>query len=159
MANQLRVAQIHSILTLYERGWICRRIARELGVDRETVGKYVGQARAPDGAKPAKAPTGSVPGPGWAGEPKPAKAPPGSAPPPEVEGIASSAGVASPGSLSGGDGTWPRTLSDCRPHHATILAKLAQGLSAVRIQQDLAAEHGAEAPSYHSVRRYVHRLT
>ncbi len=32
MTNRLRVAEIHSILTLYERGWSCRRIARELGV-------------------------------------------------------------------------------------------------------------------------------
>ena len=41
MANQLRVAEILSILTLYDRGWSCRRIARELGVHRETVSKYV----------------------------------------------------------------------------------------------------------------------
>ena len=37
MANQLKMAKINAILTLRERGWSCRRIARELGVHRETV--------------------------------------------------------------------------------------------------------------------------
>jgi len=76
MANRLRVAEIHSILTLYKRGWSCRRIARELGVHRETVGNYVRRGWDPPrpdpatgraaptgdceaaGAEPAKAPTG-----------------------------------------------------------------------------------------------------
>ncbi|MEX0776842.1 MAG: IS21 family transposase [Phycisphaeraceae bacterium] len=162
MANQLRVAEIQSILTLYERGWSCRRIARELGVHRETVGRYVQQARAPsevEVAKPAKALSGSA---GGDGEAKPAKAPTGS--PPEwslePEGIASSAGRASPGRAVGPE-VLSRTLSACRPYHAIILAKLEQGLSAVRIQQDLATDQGSapgEAPSYHSVRRYIQRL-
>ena len=36
MANQLKMAQVHSILTLHERGWSFRRIGRELGIHRET---------------------------------------------------------------------------------------------------------------------------
>jgi transposase len=39
--NQLNVSLKHSIVTLGERGWSARRIARELGVNRETVGKYL----------------------------------------------------------------------------------------------------------------------
>lgn len=31
MANQLKMAEVHSILTLRTRGWSFRRIARELG--------------------------------------------------------------------------------------------------------------------------------
>jgi transposase InsO family protein len=53
------------------------------------------------------------------------------------------------------------TRSDCQPYHATILAKLEQGLSAQRIYQDLAGEHGPDpggVPSYYSVRRYVAKL-
>ena len=40
MANQLKMAEIQSILTLRTRGWSFRRIARELGVHRETVARY-----------------------------------------------------------------------------------------------------------------------
>lgn len=52
MANQLKMATVHSILTLRERGWLRRRIARELGVHRETVARYVRLAEAE--AKPAQ---------------------------------------------------------------------------------------------------------
>ena len=55
MSNQLKMAQVQSILALHVRGWSQRRIARELGVDRETVARYVGLSA----AKPAKLPTGS----------------------------------------------------------------------------------------------------
>jgi transposase len=54
MANQLREAKVLSIKTLHEQGWSQRRIARELGINRETVARYL----KPD-SKPAKAPTGS----------------------------------------------------------------------------------------------------
>ncbi len=43
MANQLKMAMINTIRILQERGWSKRRIARELGIDRETVGRYVSQ--------------------------------------------------------------------------------------------------------------------
>ena len=41
MANQLKMAKVHSIQTLHACGWSQRRIARELGVHRETVARYV----------------------------------------------------------------------------------------------------------------------
>ena len=66
MANLLNVAIVESILSLHALGWSQRRIAVELGVDRETVGKYVLQRSC--GAKPANLPTGS-------GDPKPASFP------------------------------------------------------------------------------------
>jgi hypothetical protein len=70
MANQLKMAMVNVILTLKQRGWSQRRIARELGIDRETVARYVNlpgsgpkpATNAPpgsDGSKPANAPTGS----------------------------------------------------------------------------------------------------
>ena len=63
---QLKVNQQQSIIALWEQGWSRRRIARELGVDRGTVGKYLA-----GNAKPATPQTGS----GEAGPSKPATHP------------------------------------------------------------------------------------
>lgn len=49
--NRLEVSLQQTIITLAQRGWSQRRIARELAVDRETVKRY-----APP-AKPANNPT------------------------------------------------------------------------------------------------------
>jgi transposase len=68
--NQLAVSLQHSIATLAAKGWSSRKIARELGVDRETVHRY---RPAPD-SKPAIPPTGSVD----AADSKPAIVPAGS---------------------------------------------------------------------------------
>lgn len=182
MANQLRVAQIHSILTLYERGWSCRRIARELGVHRETVARHVRLGGSdPPGSKPATAPTGNFEVSGS----KPAKAPTGdfegSAPEPATAPMlgqgpdASVAGEASPGSAPGSAGgthlgtsrasgdtgqALPRSMSDCQSHHEAIMAGLERGLSATRIWQDLREADGdaGTSPSYYSVRRYARAL-
>jgi transposase len=52
--NQLNVSLQHSILTLAAHGWSGRRIARELDIHRETVGRHLRLAV----AKPAKVPVG-----------------------------------------------------------------------------------------------------
>src|SRR6516162_11520777 len=57
MSNLLKVAMIETILSLRQRGWSQRRIARELGINRETVARYLRQPPAPP--KPAIAPLGS----------------------------------------------------------------------------------------------------
>lgn len=67
MANQIKMAIRDSIYTLYDVGWSRRRIARELGVHRETVGRYLrereGKPAIPpagtEGPKPAIPPAGS----------------------------------------------------------------------------------------------------
>ena len=41
MGNRLKMARVQSILSLHAQGWSRRRIARELGIDRETVSRYV----------------------------------------------------------------------------------------------------------------------
>ncbi len=70
MANQLTMALIDSILSLHQRHWSNRRIARELGIDRQTVADHL---RAHAGkAKPATAPIGA---PDSGSEAKPATAP------------------------------------------------------------------------------------
>src|SRR5437764_5589739 len=74
MANHLSMANLDFIVTLHQRGWSQRRIAREQNIDRQTVARHLrAYAAAP---KPAKAPLGSEAVPA---ESKPAKAPLGSA--------------------------------------------------------------------------------
>ena len=59
MANQLKMAEVQAILTLAQQGWSQRHIARQLGVDRETVGRHLRLA-GQDESKPANAPLGSA---------------------------------------------------------------------------------------------------
>ena len=128
MANQLKMAMVNAIWILKERGWSQRRIARELGINRETVGKYFNLWR--DGPKPAiNAPTGSEGS-------KAAKAPLGSV---------------------GQDAQKSGPESQCEPFRKVIEDKLQEGLSGQRIYQDLRGEYGFEG-SYYSVRRFVRRL-
>jgi len=70
--NRLEMSLQQSIVTLWSHGWSFRRIARELGIRRETASKYVHQHESV--SKPAKVPTGSE----STVEPKPAKVPAGS---------------------------------------------------------------------------------
>src|ERR1700722_13400123 len=74
MSNLLEVAMIDAILSLHRRNWSQRRIASELGINRETVARYLKQAEA--APKPANAPSGSA---ASEAAPKPANAPSGSA--------------------------------------------------------------------------------
>jgi transposase len=129
MANQLKMATVQSILSLHAQRWSARRIARELGVDRETVSRYVALERAGQVSNPANAPI--EPGRESAFS-KPADHP--------------SSGAQPPGSPS-----------RCQPWRELIEAKRAQGLTARRICQDLVSEHGAQV-GYDSVRRFLRKL-
>jgi transcriptional regulator with XRE-family HTH domain len=143
MANRLKMALVEAILTLHRRGWSGRRIARELGVDRATVARYLHQAQplsnaanAPIGSEHAEgdpdaanAPIGSEHA---EGDPNAANAPIGSE---EAAGERPDCPVATD-SPSGG------RLSDCDPWRQVISAKLTLGLTAQRIYQDLVGEHG-----------------
>jgi len=60
MSNRLKMATIQAILSLRAQRWSFRRIARELGVHRDTVARYARLAE----AKPANAPLGSDDTPG-----------------------------------------------------------------------------------------------
>jgi hypothetical protein len=79
MANRLKISRVQSILSLHAQGWSRRRIARELGIDRETVSRYVqldqqAAALCEPGSvsKPVNAP---ISGPGSSPFSKPANAP------------------------------------------------------------------------------------
>lgn len=56
MANQLKMVMVQAIIGLLEQGWSHRRIARELGIHRETVARY-DRLRS---SKPANATPGSM---------------------------------------------------------------------------------------------------
>ena len=58
MANQLKMAKIHAILTLHEQGWSNRQTARTLGVHRHTVGRYIRLSQT-SSKSTTKPPTGS----------------------------------------------------------------------------------------------------
>jgi len=137
MANQLKMAVVDAIITLNQRNWSNRRIARELGIDRETVKRHLELAG--NGSNPtSNAPPGSE-------GPKPAtNAPPGS---PVLGG---GEDQDQSGELSGPD-------SQCEPFREVIKDKLEHELSAQRIYQDLVAAYSFVG-SYYSVRRFVRRL-
>ena len=147
MSNLLKVAMIDLILSLHRQGLSQRRIASELGINRETVARHLSQP--PDAAKPAIAPSGSIEA---ETEPKPAIAPSGSA-------------DCQPGTntdLSPAPLVLERLgrrgrRSECEPWRDVIQAKCDLGLSAQRIYQDLTTEHGF-AGTYYSVRRFVRQL-
>jgi len=132
MSNRLKVAMIDVILSLHRKGWSQRRIANELEINRETVARYLKQARA--APKPAIAPTGS-----------------------DSLEIAPNADVP-PLSLACERSSQARGRpSDCEPWRDIIQSKRNQGLSAQRIYQDLASEHSFQG-SYYTVRRFVRLL-
>lgn len=130
MSNRLKMAQVQAILGLHGQGWSQRRIARELGVDRETVARHVGRA-----AKPAKLPTGSEGG---------------------EAGVASGGGELATVVPALADPA-VRRRSDCEPWRTLIEERVALGLSAKRIHQDLVSEYQAGV-GYDSVRRFIQRL-
>ena len=130
MANQLKVAVVDAIIGLLDHGWSYRRIARELGVHRDTVSRYDRLRR----SKPSKA----IPGSREYDHSKPANP------------ILGSNGL---GSLDCSLG--PPSL--CKPFEDIIKKKLDSGLSGQRIWQDLVSEEGFTG-SYSSVRRFLQRL-
>jgi hypothetical protein len=124
MANRLKMATIDSLQTLHQRGWSIRRIARALGIHRDTVARHLrqsNQAGAPTGS--AHAPAGQA---GIAAEPgKIGQAPAGS-----------EAGVAVPGEAESAAACVSavcRQASLCQPFDAVIVAKWDLGLTAQRI--------------------------
>ncbi|HHI80314.1 MAG TPA: hypothetical protein ENK02_10070 [Planctomycetes bacterium] len=56
MSNELKMEKINSLKLLYQRGLSKRRIAKELGIHRETVSRHLSLSDPP---KPAKVTTGS----------------------------------------------------------------------------------------------------
>jgi transposase len=148
MSNLLEVAMIETILSLHRQGLSQRRIASKLGINRETVARYLSQPR--DAAKPANAPSGSIEA---EAESKPANAPSGSSAPEPGTNSDQPPPLFVP--LRVGHHRGRR--SECEPWRDVIRAKCDLALSAQRIYQDLITEHGFTG-AYYSVRRFVRRL-
>ena len=148
MANLLKMAISESIRTLHLRGWSQRRIAQELGIDRETVARHLRLAELT--SKPAKAPSGPDE---RQSAPKPANAPIGS----EADSRSPELTLATPASTPDPQSRGLGRASGCEPWRELIEGKCDLGLSAQRIYQDLVTDHGFTG-SYYSVRRFVHRL-
>jgi len=156
MSNRLKMAEHQAILGLARLNWSYRRIAAELGVDRETVARHVKAASLDDPDGP------TVPEPPEAGS-NAAIMIAGSA-----DGVEANATNVITGSADGHAGTVTSNAaisitgsagrqSRCHPWHEIIVQGLEQGLTARRIWQDLAADHGFVG-DYQSVQRFVRRL-
>jgi len=116
---------------LHQQGWSQRKIAEYLGLHRDTVARYLdGDVQNRPPAPPGSEVQNGPAAPTGSGDAKPARAPTGS----------------------------ERSQSDCEPYRQQILDKLAQGLSATRIHQDLVEEEADCDVSYYSVRRFVRSL-
>lgn len=137
MANQLTVQEQETIRSLARAGWKIRRIAKELGLSRNTVRQYVRAMKPGAGDEPARSvlavgATDAV-----------------QTDPPFDPRL----GQTDPLSTHGKMGR----KSLCAEHDALLRAKVQTGLSAQRIYQDLQSEVGF-AGSYQSVKRYVGRM-
>jgi len=161
MANHLKMAKIDAILALHQRNWSIRRIAKELGLHRDTVARHIQLSEA--NPKQARAPLGSAEELAVCPQPKPATSEEGAqaAKPASAEGGAHGSKQATPEGAPMGSAApqldQKRQASLCEPWRPIILDKLEAGLTAQRIYQDLVGEHGFTG-KYHSVRRFVGRL-
>jgi transposase len=162
MANQLKMAEHQAILGLARLKWSYRRIAAELGVDRETVSRHVKAATTAAAAAPA---TGAGPPAPEANATIPiagSVTPPGDDPNATIVIAGSTGSTAGSAVVAGAadEGLTAPTVgrrSRCEPWRAVIVAGLEHGLTAKRIWQDLCAEQGF-AGDYQVVQRFVRAL-
>jgi transposase len=145
MANKLKVQEQEAIANMSRLGWGIRRIARELGLSRNTVRSYVRSLNPieADGRVEEIRPSSALSPPHSRGEIDPLSTPGDIAGPNQID----------PLSTAGNTGR----KSLCADHGALIQAKFEAGLTAQRIYQDLRGEISFTG-SYQSVKRYVRRL-
>ena len=157
MVNQLKMADTQTILALHSKGWSARRIARELKMDRQTVGRYIRLGREAD-SKPANAPSGSGGSDRAVADSKPSEVSSVSHHP-NADTRAVNSPTASACIAGSGSGIGPGRRSAAAPWRGVILEKLQQGLEAQRIYQDLTAPEYGYRGTYYSVRRLAAKLS
>jgi len=153
MSNHLKVTAQETIRNLHQKGWSTRRISRELKLNRRTVRRYTEpkskcttiSTPGSVGPDPSKCTTISTPGSEARSEAQCTISSPNSEPVLPTE-----PGVSSCKKRAGRE-------SQCVAFAPQIAAKLALGLTAQRIHQDLAEEH-AFTGSYQAVKRFVYKL-
>ena len=134
--NQLKVKDQQTIVALHEQGWSKRKIARELGLDRVTVRRYIA-------AFASKSPTPHTGTEGGEG--------------PKSPGVHTGSGELEDSKSPGVHTGMLESASLCARWDEQIRQWTEAGLSVQRIYQDLVTECGFKG-SYYSVRRYVRRL-
>lgn len=141
MSNRTSMAQINAIGNLYRSGHSNRQIAKLLGVNRETVGKYVAAIKAAGTQNQPNPQTGSC-----CNQPNPQS---GSDEVSQREPLAIA--TVAKHALNG-------PASSCQSWETVIKDWLDRGLSIKRIHQDLQSEHGFKG-SYFSVYRFATKLS
>lgn len=167
MANVLQVFMQQGIVELHAHGMSSRKIAAAYGIDRKTVLRYLKLAAARKGQNGPPLATGisSSGQDGVArqnGPPLAAGDEAQSAPPlaigNEVQNAPSLAAGAPPSPARDMNyGRARNTPSLCEGYRKFIEGRIEQGLTAVRIYQDLKAETGYHG-AYNSVKRFVRKL-
>ena len=161
MANTIPMTTREAIRALYLRGYSKRKIARELGIHRKTVGRYLGGVTQGSVARRCLV---------WEkcsnqSESKCTISTPGSEAdrgPDVVPDLGLARGDSALVEGNSEEGQVPVSSevgrqSHCEPYRDIILNKLEVQLHAKRIWQDLVDEHGFEH-SYQSVKRFVAKL-
>lgn len=162
MANSVSMTIQEAIKALRKRGYSKRKIARELGIHRNTVDNYLGGGRGPEDSKctiPTPGPDGGKDAGGGAESSKCTIPTPGSNGRKEdgggAEGLKCT--IPTPGSEGSRGGGGSGRPSECEPYREIIEGKLDSGLKAKRIWQDLVDDHGF-GHAYQSVKRFARKL-
>jgi len=153
MANEIPMTTREAIRALKTRGYSKRKIARELGIHRNTVAHYLGEAppicETSKGKQSDSKCTISTPG---------AEPDPHPDPAPDLESLP---GPAQNNNATEGhdenEESGPGRQSHCENYREIIEAKLEAQLHAKRIWQDLVDDHQFKH-SYQSVKRFVAQL-
>jgi len=149
MSNTLSVYEQERIVTLLQRGWGVRRIARETGTSREAIRRYKAQV----GALLPKPTTGGEVPTDLATLEASNLTTSGEVPTdfPVLEASSPTTGVA-PAQAS-----QAQRRSTCEEHRAFITEERVKGRNATAIYQDLVEHHGY-AGSYDAVKRFVRTI-
>ena len=175
MANRLKMAEHQAIFALAKLSWSYRRIAAELGIDRETVSRHMKAAACegpcvPDAVAATPDATIVIPGSEPAAITMAASEPAGAgageaAPDPNATILIAGSTDSRQDGNDGSCGQGPKSItpapagrrSQCDAWRDVIMAGLERGLTAKRIWQDLKSEHGFGG-DYQAVQRFVRRI-
>jgi hypothetical protein len=168
--NELSLQEQETILSLLRLGWSHRRVARETGHRRETIGRYARAA----GLVPPAAIAGSKPATQTEVPTDPrqgveAQVHAGSKPATEAEvptdspqGVEAEVPADSKPAIEGEGppehaAATTKSRSSCEVHRPFIVAEVAKGRNGMAIFQDLVEHHGYEG-SYDAVKRFVRSI-